>query len=247
MAKRTFTMNGNTYTSMMDIARELGVKRIYTRDFSKYGIVETTGQDIQPQTDDSQVKENTTTESTEEVQQEVQTTDENNSEKSEKASEQQTDKAEKPVKDNQSKEDKRYTRRLGTPEQIKESQDNAAKMTIVEFNNSIKHFSIEALVKMADDAGVNNWSTITNEPIRRMRLLMEIKKHYFPNDKIETKSNSGWSKMPLADLMKFAKSKKLQVKKNSNDQIQRMWVVVALNNAGLKPEDMPQKAKAGAK
>ena len=237
MAKRTFTMNGNTYTSMMDIARELGVKRVYPRDFGKYGIVETTGQDSADQTTQQPEEDKA-------VETKVEPTKEDNSEQS-KASEQQEDKI--TDKDEQPKEDKRYTRRLGTPEQIKESQDNAAKMTIVEFNNSIKHFSIEALVQMADEVGVNNWSTITNEPIRRMRLLMEIKKHYFPNDKTPVKSNSGWSKMPLADLMKFAKSKKLQVKKNSNDQIQRMWVVVALNNAGLKPEDMPQKAKAGMK
>ena len=38
--KKTFEMNGKTYDSMTAIAKELGVKRIYTKDFAKYGITE---------------------------------------------------------------------------------------------------------------------------------------------------------------------------------------------------------------
>lgn len=38
--KKTFEMNGKTYDSMTAIAKELGVKRIYPKDFAKYGITE---------------------------------------------------------------------------------------------------------------------------------------------------------------------------------------------------------------
>ena len=38
--KKTFEMNGKAYDSMTTIAKELGVKRIYPKDFAKYGITE---------------------------------------------------------------------------------------------------------------------------------------------------------------------------------------------------------------
>ena len=38
--KKTFEMNGKAYDSMTAIAKELGVKRIYHKDFAKYGITE---------------------------------------------------------------------------------------------------------------------------------------------------------------------------------------------------------------
>ena len=36
--KKTYQMNTKTYKSMAEIARDLGVKRIYPKDFDKYGI-----------------------------------------------------------------------------------------------------------------------------------------------------------------------------------------------------------------
>lgn len=43
--KKTFEMNGKTYDSMTAIAKELGVKRIYPKDFAKYGITESSKND----------------------------------------------------------------------------------------------------------------------------------------------------------------------------------------------------------
>ena len=43
--KKTFEMNGKTYDSMTAIAKELGVKRIYPKDFAKYGITENSKND----------------------------------------------------------------------------------------------------------------------------------------------------------------------------------------------------------
>lgn len=63
--KRTFTMNGNTYGSMMEIARELGIKRVYPRDFAKYGIEEVTSTPADDNT--AQDKEATATAATEET------------------------------------------------------------------------------------------------------------------------------------------------------------------------------------
>ena len=41
--KRTFELNGRIFYTMMDMARELGVTRIYPKDFAKYGIKEVDG------------------------------------------------------------------------------------------------------------------------------------------------------------------------------------------------------------
>lgn len=43
--KKTFEMNGKAYDSITAIAKELGVKRIYPKDFAKYGITESSKND----------------------------------------------------------------------------------------------------------------------------------------------------------------------------------------------------------
>ena len=270
---RTFTMNGNTYTSMMDIARELGVKRVYPRDFDKYGIVETTGQDAQVavddtvKTDDTQAQvadtADTTVAATDDVQaqqddtqvgvDDSQQVDETQSDVTDDQT-QDADKADEDVQDTKAddkkadepKVDKRFTRKLGTPEQIKEAQENAGKMDIISFNNYIKHFTVDALVALADAAGVKNWDSITNEPIRKMRLLMEIKAFYYPQDKTPVKPNSEWRKVDLADLLALAKKHKLNYKKSDDEKIQRMWVIMAIKAANLTPQDLPQKKDSKA-
>ena len=247
---RTFTMNGNTYTSMMDIARELGVKRVYPRDFAKYGIVETTGQDtqvaatadvqddtVQAQQDDTQA-DNAGDDQQADVQTDV-ADDQKQDDKADEADTNAEDKADD--KKDEPKVDKRFTRKLGTPEQIKEAQENAGKMDIISFNNYIKHFTVDALVALADAAGVKNWDSITNEPIRKMRLLMEINAFYYPQDKTPVKPNSEWRKVELADLMALAKKHKLSFKKSDDEKIQRMWVIMAIKAANLTPQDLPQK------
>ena len=270
---RTFTMNGNTYTSMMDIARELGVKRVYPRDFDKYGIVETTGQNAQVavddtvKTDDTQAQvadtADTTVAATDDVQaqqddtqvgvDDSQQVDDTQSDVTDDQT-QDADKADEDVQDTKAddkkadepKVDKRFTRKLGTPEQIKEAQENAGKMDIISFNNYIKHFTVDALVALADAAGVKNWDSITNEPIRKMRLLMEIKAFYYPQDKTPVKPNSEWRKVDLADLLALAKKHKLNYKKSDDEKIQRMWVIMAIKAANLTPQDLPQKKDSKA-
>ena len=270
---RTFTMNGNTYTSMMDIARELGVKRVYPRDFDKYGIVETTGQDAQVavddtvKTDDTQAQvadtADTTVAATDDVQaqqddtqvgvDDSQQVDDTQSDVTDDQT-QDADKADEDVQDTKAddkkadepKVHKRFTRKLGTPEQIKEAQENAGKMDIISFNNYIKHFTVDALVALADAAGVKNWDSITNEPIRKMRLLMEIKAFYYPQDKTPVKPNSEWRKVDLADLLALAKKHKLNYKKSDDEKIQRMWVIMAIKAANLTPQDLPQKKDSKA-
>lgn len=232
---RTFEMNGKSYTSMMDIARELGVKRVYPRDFDKYGIVETTGKDNADKTSEPVAEEKSSKPDTKKSTPVKKNTETKKSVKESETDNKTSDTSEEP------KIDKRFTRKLGTPEQIQEVQNKVSQMTIVEFNDYIKHFSLDALIQMAETAGVKTWESIDNEPIRKMRLLMEIKGHYFPNDKTPVKPSSAWKNYELDVLLKLAKQKKLKFKTSDDVKIQRMWVVVALNKAGLTPDDLEKK------
>lgn len=325
--KRTFEMNGKQYTSMMDIARELGVKRIYTKDFDKYGIIETTGQTVvntdakvntaettvdEPQeievveyeipeeelaaletikqmdgweedglatgnndgdvfyavnheVDDNHKElffkttfkdmvdgtaddDNGTWMTAQEVLAEVKKIEEQKQVevkkpvKSTKKVSKKTEKKEKD-KDKEPKVDHRFTRKTGKPEEIQEVQSKVSQMTIIEFNDYIKHFSLEALIQMAETAGVKTWEDIDNEPIRKMRLLMEIKGHYFPNDKTPVKPNSCWKKNTLEELLELAQEHDLTFKASNDPKIQRMWVIMALKEAGLTPDDLKAKTQ----
>lgn len=247
---RTFEMNGKTYTSMMDIARDLGVKRVYPRDFAKYGIVETTAQaddqtadqtvadDVAAPTDQNVVADKA--DDTKAEQKAEKAAEKKQDKKADKADKATEEKKEEDKKDEQPKVDKRFTRKLGTPEQVQEALDKAGKLDVVEFNNYIKHFSVSALEEIATTAGVKLWDDITNEPIRKMRLLMEIKAHYYPTQKTPVKPNSEWRKVGLDELLALAADKKLDYKQSSDEKIQRMWVIMALKDAGLTPQDLPK-------
>lgn len=228
MAKRTFEMNNKQYSSMMDIARDLGIKRVYPKDFEKYGIKEVVaGQETKVDVPAETKVEAPKAEKKQPA-----------PEKSKKAESTKSTKEDKKV---ESKDDRRFTRKTGTEEQIKEVQGNVKSMTLVEFNGFIKHFTVEALEKMATEVGVNLWENISNQPIRRMRLLMELKNYYYPNEKIEVKPASCWKKIELQKLIDLATEKKLQFKVVTDEKIQRMSVVMALNNAGLTPDDIKEE------
>lgn len=243
---RTFEMNGKQYTSMMDIAREIGVKRVYPRDFAKYGITETTGQSDEQAADQKKSNSNSNVLSiTDNTQaQDGKTVESNKKDKVDDKADKEKKKGEPKPKNDESKTDKRFTRKLGTPEQVQEALDKAGKLDVVEFNNYIKHFSVSALEEIATTAGVKLWDDITNEPIRKMRLLMEIKAHYYPTQKTPVKPNSEWRKVGLDELLALAADKKLDYKQSSDEKIQRMWVIMALKEAGITPQNLPQKQVA---
>lgn len=271
--KRMFTMKGQTYTSMAEIARELGVARVRPSDFTKYGIEEVTGEPTSTSSNlvnfpvsvsdtvdtpvddnkDSTSVDEPVSQDTEEVEDDAQQNmdDEDLEEveevQTEDAKDPQTDDTEDDEQETQANEpdepkvDKRCTRKLGTPEQVQQVQDSIPNMTLAEFSSFVSHFSVEALETLAETAGVNLWDSITNVPIRKMRLLMELKAHYYPNDKTPVKHASGWKKLTLDELLKVAADNQVEYKTSDNLKIQRMWVTQELKKAGLNPEDYIQK------
>jgi hypothetical protein len=223
MAKtnKLYQMNGKQYTSLKDIAEELGVSRIRPdRHFEKYGITEVTAQD-------------TTAEQTEEVkasEPEVAATEENTQEETKVSSKQEkhADKVAESTK-NSKAEDKKS-----------EASEDTSADDLAAFSKIMTETSTEDLIKMSKKAGLGDGSQYKHEGIRRMRLIMGLKKQRFPEfNKRESHShNSIWKDTPLKELLKIAKDKGISYRVvKGNDNIQRMWVTKALVDAKVQMEE----------
>lgn len=244
--KRTFTMNGNVYTSMVAIADELGVSRIRPKDFSKYGIVENTDDDNQDivsadtTADDStdtadkaeeapaDVKADAADEADAKEATEVKP-EQTNPKKEKKESKSKAVKAEKPEKKSDNDEKK--------PEQTKKEKevvtiDNLVAGTIEDFSKKMRKVTIEDILKFAGDNGIDTYEEVTNDSIRRMKIVSDIRTKYFGEQKVDHKK-SGFEKIDTDTLLKLAEDNSLTYKKSSNEPIQRMWVIVALKAAGV--------------
>lgn len=251
--KRTFKMNDHTYTSMMDIARELGVKRVYPRDFDKYGIVELTDGDTEAEPEQTKVEPEaeataeavaeTSAESephveepkteAEEVKGEVET----EQSKAVKKPSNKTKAAKKPSKE-------RKERKTGSEKDIKELVESLPNLSLEDFQTTIKHFNNDALIALAAalKKDINQYPELTNAPIRKMRLIMELKKALFPGQYYNTVKKSGWKKLSLDELKKIAKDNNLTYKVVDDEKVQRMFLIMELNKAGVKPA---QEVKEG--
>ena len=168
--KRTFELNGKSYNTMMEMARELGVKRIYPKDFDKYGIKEVSDADVADTTVDTTVD------------------------------------------------------------------------TLQDYANSLKKKTVDELVKLCNDAGVDTCDSISFEPIRKMHLVMNLKAKMFPGEKLETRKPTAFRKIPFDTLKTTADDMKLEYRKSDNEAITRMWITKALVDAGVNPEDLVKKA-----
>nr|DAP04723.1 MAG TPA: hypothetical protein [Herelleviridae sp.] len=247
--KRTFKMNDHTYTSMMDIARELGVKRVYPRDFDKYGIVELTEGDseataAEPEQTKSETKAEATAEAVAETSAEAEapvvedkTEVEPEKPKAVKKHSKQTKADKKP-----SKEHKQH--KVGSEEDIKELVESLPNLSLEDFQTTIKHFTNDALIALAAalKKDINQYPELTNAPIRKMRLIMELKKALFPGQYYNTVKKSCWKKLSLDELKKIAKDNNLTYKVVDDEKVQRMFLIMELNKAGVKPA---QEVKEG--
>lgn len=245
--KRTFKMNDHTYTSMMDIARELGVKRVYPRDFGKYGIVELTEDDSEatasePEQTKAEPEAEATAEAVAETSAESEATvEEPKADVEEPAEEPKAAKKLKADKKSSKKSIKepkeRKERKTGSEEDIKELVDSLPNLSLEDFQTTIKHFTNDALISLAAalKKDINQYPELTNAPIRKMRLIMELKKALFPGQYYNTVKKSCWKKLSLDELKKLAKDNNLTYKVVDDDKVQRMFLIMELNKAGVKP------------
>lgn len=255
--KRTFKMNDRTYTSMMDIARELGVKRVYPRDFGKYGIVELTEDDAEatasePEQTKAEPEAEATAEAVAETSAEAEAHVEEHKaeveEPTEEVKSEAPNAAKKPIKKSIKKSIKepkeRKERKIGSEEDIKELVESLPNLSLEDFQTTIKHFTNDALIALAAalKKDINKYPELTNAPIRKMRLIMELKKALFPGQYYNTVKKSCWKKLSLDELKKLAKDNNLTYKVVYDEKVQRMFLIMELNKAGVKPA---QEVKEG--
>lgn len=74
---------------------------------------------------------------------------------------------------------------------------------------------------------------------------MSLKKHYYPDDvvagKAKSAKSSGWKQFESDQLIKFADSQNISYRKNDNEAILRMQVIMALKKSGYSPETLGEK------
>lgn len=177
MSKRVFEMGGKQYKSMLEIARELGLKRVYPKDFDKYGIVEVAGDTVK--------------------------------------------------------------------DTVEDFENEVKSLSISEFKSFVKPFSLETLETLLSKVSNDSWGHLKNDSIRRMRVIMSLKKHYYPDEvtagKDKPAKSSGWKQFESDKLIKFADSQNIAYKKNDNEAILRMQVIMSLKKAGFSPETLVGK------
>lgn len=241
--KRTFKMNDHTYTSMMDIARQLGVKRVYPRDFDKYGIVELTEDDTEATTaEPEQTKAEPEAEATAEAVAETSaeseaTVEEPKAEVEEPAEEHKVEDVKAEAKKHKAANKTSKERKTGSEEDIKGLVESLPNLSLEDFQTTIKHFTNDALIALAAalKKDINQYPELTNAPIRKMRLIMELKKALFPGQYFNTVKKSCWKKLSLDELKKLAKDNNLTYKVVDDEKVQRMFLIMELNKAGVKP------------
>lgn len=331
MAKRTFEMGGKSYNTLTAIAAELGVNRVYTRDFAKYGITETTVADAASKSVNIAPDDATLTVTPDNVA-DVSAQDDaenNGSDADDVPSDDQSDSADVVANDQDTKVIANPLNTGGSaiifahttadgiavdnvvdinpqpqtaddkPEQsddavtdgnaveVKDdvvvedapaaddvSQDDAAdadadagvsaqvppvaqpqteeeRITQIEkdvvdyadadeLGKAVKKISLQGLITMVTNIQGDTWERISNEGIRKMRLIMELKKGYFPTQTTKSTTSSGpspWKKISTADLKAMATAKGQTWKECSNEGILRMRLIMAVKAAGVTADE----------
>lgn len=216
MAQRVFKMSGRKFYSIMDMARELGLPRIYARDFDKYGIVEITGT---PEADepDSPLDETSVA----------------------KESSDKTDDSKHDDKTTSSeKSDKKAKKSVDSSKKVIYTMDMLIKMSLEDFSKNLRKIDTSDIIKFAEENDIDTHTDMDDDRIRRMKVVMDLKKKYYPNQTLDAKKVS-FKGVDLNTLLEFAKEKKVEYKESSDDKIQKMWVIYALNQAGYY--DLPNK------
>lgn len=208
--RRTLEFNGRVFYTMMDVARELGLKRVYPKDFEKYGIKVLDGP---PEVDEVKVAD----------------TKSDNASKVDKV-------AEEPKVDTVDKATKK-AKVGGEPKEPKIDKID----TLQDYAKFLKKKTLQELVTLCKNAGVDTCESISLEPIRRMHLVMNLKAHYFPGERLETKKPTSFRKIAFGVLEDTAKRMNIEYRTSSNEAITRMWLTKSLIEAGVRPEDLTEE------
>lgn len=278
MAKREFTMNGKSYNTLTAIAKELGVKRVYTRDFAKYGIIEVTmaNDGVVMVSKSVNILDDATTTDDNTADVAAQDADDNGNDN-------QSDSADAAVVDDQddTKDDasdvvgvtsdvpqtvgQGDTKDVVIDAPVADTPVNDAKATPAqpqteeekiaqieqdvvdyadadELGKAVRKISLAGLIKMVENIQGDTWERISNEGIRKMRLIMELKKGYFPSSQPKSKSTSSgpspWKDVSIADMKAAATAKGCVWKDCDNEGILRMRLIMVLKAVGVTADEL---------
>jgi len=229
--KKTYEMNGKTYATLSAIAKELGIARIRSNQLDKYGIKEINSDDVK-KADDTVVTNDAPA---------IANADTDANEKADKVDEKATAPAKKVKTTKKSEETKaELSIKTGTAEDIAEVEKNVVDMNARELGKAVTNFTVDALVIMVKNVDGNTWDSIKNAPIRKMRLIMELKKQYFPDEvrQAAPAKVSPWKAITTEVLKKAAKKQKVSWTECDNDSINRMRIIMALKKKGVQAENL---------
>ena len=227
--KKTYEMNGKTYATLSAIAKELGIARIRSNQLDKYGIKEVTSGDVKKADDTVVVND-------------VPATVDVAADKADDKADKKVDAPAKKVKTTKKSDETKDESvvKTGTAEDIAEVEKNVVDMNARELGKAVTNFTVDALVTMVKNVDGNTWDSIKNAPIRKMRLIMELKKQYFPDEvrQAAPAKVSPWKAITTEVLKKAAKKQKVSWTECDNDSINRMRIIMALKKKGVQTEDL---------
>lgn len=220
--KKTYLYNGKTYTTIMEIAKEIGKSRLYQKDFNKYGI---TVVDPTPSTTSQIIIAHLSTDgivadSVIDIPTEVPTTYTTSTTYTTVA-----------------------TLTTSSPlaeDEVARIEKEVVDMDCDSFRLELSKLDMDSIIKMAKNAGIEKlWEHLTNKPIRRMRLIMELKEVYFPtNTHKVTKPPTPWKGISFDKLAKIAQDKGIIWAKDNHPNINRMRLIMALKKNGIQASDV---------
>lgn len=199
-----YTYNGKKYKTLKEIAIERGVKQVSKRDFERLGIEEHfEGEIVETEVEGKESEEAWESEPLEE-----------------------TDK-DKPLETLYNGELEKLYKKSFLSEEAKEFEG----LSMEEFAKKIKKTKSEVLVGIVSSLELD-YKESENEGINRMRLIMALRKFYFPDgEKYPTEPKSDFVGMGLETLKNLADNLGLSYKVYPNDKITKMRLIEAIKKA----------------
>lgn len=210
-----YVMNNKTFKTLTAIAAELGIKRVYRKDFTRFGITEINSDVVATTTEVETPKAVETVEApkTSEV---VETVEEPN------------------VKANP----------VENTTDLKSTLDTLSSNGLDKFKKEIAKFSTEDIISVAEVLNTDTYINISNKGIRRMRIIMALKDHYFPKPPKAPSQPSAFKDLSVEQLQKIAKDNNIEYKPCDNTGILKMRIIMALKDADVEAPKVNGKANA---
>ena len=126
---------------------------------------------------------------------------------------------------------------------VAELEKDVVDLTFEEFGKRLKKIDNDGILRMTQNVQGNTWDNMTDPRIKRMRMIMEIKAAYYPDDVKKSvggdkKAKSPWKPLTLENLIDAAKKHNLTYKDCDSESIKRMRIIMELKKAGITAESL---------